>query len=499
MKCRNILQSSCLLALAVALLAPSGRGADVIVRDGARSWRFVEVSGTSRLPLQFLRTGRDEERLDPVALPRYWIATQPITEGDFAAVMGRTARSGRPVDRPACDIEWAEAQTFCERFALAYATQLPKNALVSIPSMLEWAHAVRVLEGRDDLGAEVGTFLFTGSQQGGFLQSYWNGAADLRDARDANVALSCRFLAVPKRCKSSRVGLRPVLVDVDCEQLGDNPVVTRGVVALQHGFTDLARQYLELARRRGSLSEQNRARADHALDYARHDHPADLEDWSGLVACAAATASARGFATEPYATTWQRLGWDDTTNSVCIAAYRKAGVYGGWLPAMDLPLDIRTQQVARDNPRVQIVSCEFTGDGHGDLVVERYGQVGANGYWYDFYARQPNGGYAKVYAVQTAGLCVLPREDGGPCGFLTVDKQSDRLLTVRLVWYENGRMADLAAHPRPFVMLDAKPDRVYRPAPFIGGGDGLGWRILEERGIWYRPVFWPWKPGTVSR
>jgi len=62
-----------------------------------------------------------------------------------------------------------------------------------------------------------------------------------------------------------------------------------------------------------------------------------------------------------------------------------------------------------------------------------------------------------------------------------------------------GKMSSVSANDKPFYMIDAREGHIYMSAPFIGGGSGLGWWMLEGRGVWYRPLYWPWKAGTVQR
>lgn len=149
------------------------------------------------------------------------------------------------------------------------------------------------------------------------------------------------------------------------------------------------------------------------------------------------------------------------------------------------------------NTLVQVLKCDFTGDGRADMVVEQFDAAGSYGYGHNFYGQLPNGSYTNVYALQTVGLCALPKKDGKGCGFLTVDKVENPVLATRLLEYRNGKMESVNANDKPFFMLDAQAEQLYLAAPFIGAGYGLGWRILEGRGVWYRPLFWPWKAGTV--
>jgi len=473
----------------------------VVLSDRTCTRRFVEVDGASRLPLDYMWSGVNEDKLEVVAFPRYWIAEKPVTEGDFASVMERLVRTGRTADAPVTDIEWADALAYCDKLNRMFSRQLPPNTIISIPSMIEWAHAARVLDGKTEMLTDVGTFLFTGSSKGGFLHTYWKGAAALADgdAKDIRKRAAWRFGVLPKRSRSEKVGLRPVIVDITKTIQDMHPIVTRGIVALQHGFYDEARQLLELARTKGFLDASARERVNEAMAFVLSEHDEDMEDWGGLVAVSAAFAEKKGYETEPYASSWQMRGYASMTNASCVAAYRKAHIYGGWQSVCDLPREVRADQAENGTNRVQAISCDFTGDGKYDLIVERLGAVGSYGYWYDFYRRQPDGTYTNIYAVQTVGLCVLPKRAGRGCGFLSVSKCSNPILSVALLTYENGEMKSEPAHERPFCMLDAEEKVLYLAAPFIGGGLGSGWSILEERGVWYRPLFWPWKPGKVLR
>lgn len=470
---------------------------DVVVRDGNREWRFAEVNGTSRLPLEFMRTGVDLGRKEEVTLPTYWIAEKLVTEREFAEMMRRPVRPGRDADGPATDIEWADAEAFCRRFTKKFASRLPDNTVASLPTMIEWAHAVLVLEDRVDLAGETGTFLFTGSQTGGYLHTLWRDVLSVGKDQKASETFAMRHAEMSKRGHMDGVGIRLVLVDATQEMQGFHPLVTRGVVALQHGEYEAAESYLETALAQRDLSAEARKQAREALDVARAPHDDDLEDWSGLVAVSFAFAAGQGFETEPYASGWQKRSYRQMKDKSIALAYRTSGIDGGWLPIRDLPRELRADQAADVSNVVQVVVCDFTGDGKKDLVVERFGAAGSFGFWYDFYARQTNGVYTHVHALQTAGLCVLPRKSDGGCGFLTVEKCANPVLMVSLLSWSQEKMASVPVHGRPFCMLDAQSDRLYPAAPFIGGGLGLGWRILEERGHWYRPLYWPWKPGRA--
>ena len=502
----------------VAMAAVAGWADDVVVRDGEREWRFAEVNGTSRLPFEYMRTGKNEQKLEDVKFPRFWIARTMVTEDDFAAFFGHKVHASRKGADPVTEIEWDEARAFSEWFTRKYHSQFPTNCIASLPSMMEWAHAVRVLENKVDLCSDVGTFLFTGSAGGGYL---YTTPRQFHKVADSNLSenewLAWRFVVALKRMRSERIGLRLVLVDAALTFDGDNQTLLRGRLLLRAGELEEAKRYCRLALKQGRLSADDQKSAKKILSY--EEKPYAFEDWSGLVALSAKTAAKRGYETEPFCGAWQWLGLKEPANASLAEAYRKRGVVGEWKRIGDLPKEIQRDQrnVGEDhvvllmkdedmseskfkvgtNTLVQVLKCDFTGDGRADMVVEQFDAVGSAGYRYNFYSQLPNGSYTNVHELQTVGLCALPKKNGKCCGFLTVDKIENPVLSTRLLEYKDGKMIGTEAHARPFYMLDAQGDQLYLSAPFIGAGYGLGWRVLEGRGIWYRPLFWPWKAGTV--
>lgn len=85
---------------------------NIEIVDGENKWRFVSVEGTSQLPIEYMCTGKHFEKRLPVNMDRYWIADKMVTEGEFAAVMGRRIRDGRKASDVLTDIEWEEALFF---------------------------------------------------------------------------------------------------------------------------------------------------------------------------------------------------------------------------------------------------------------------------------------------------------------------------------------------------------------------------------------------------
>ena len=112
----------------VAMAVVAGWAEDVIVRDGEREWRFAEVNGTSRLPFEYMRTGKNEQKLEDVKFPRFWIARTMVTEDDFATFFGRKMHAVRKGADPVTEIEWDEARAFSEWFTRKYRSQFPRTA-----------------------------------------------------------------------------------------------------------------------------------------------------------------------------------------------------------------------------------------------------------------------------------------------------------------------------------------------------------------------------------
>ena len=512
------------IVLAAGTTVAGTNSAEVVeIIDGGMKWRFVPVVGTSRLPLDFMRTGENREKTEPVTMPKFWIAEKMVTEGEFAALMGRKVREGRNADQPLAEVEWEVTLDFCEKFTQRYSAQMPINCIASMPTMIEWAHAVKLADARlkDLFKGNIGTYLFTRSNDGGFLHT-------LRNAGE-KTDLATELAIIPKRASRSFVGLRMVLVDmaggqtfVGRKQI-DNTIVSRGVILVQYGIFERAKKFLRHALAKGILSADERKRVDGALAFAEKEHEHDFEDWSGLVVRAASFAEKRGFLAQPFARTWAEQSLTGLSENMVVAAeYRKWGVVGEWRRIGDLPPYVRKEQCAlgkkdyiliygkeneepykyeytiTDSNLVQVLRCDFTGDGREDMVVENFCSTGSAGYNYSFYEAETDGTYRKVDEVQFVGLCVLPRKDGKGCGFIVLGKVGNPVLTASLYVFKGGKLECEDAARKPFYMLDAEEDRIYMMAPFIGAGYGLGWKHLESSGIWFRPVYWPWKQGEVQ-
>lgn len=493
---------------------------NIEIVDGEHKWRFVSVEGTSQLPIEYMCTGKNFEKRWPVTMDRYWIADKMVTEGEFAMVMGRRIRDGRKACDVLTDIEWEEALFFCERFSQRYSDKLPKGFIASMPMMTEWAHAVGTATGRlkDSFKNSVGTFLFTASADGGFLHTI-TGAKN-----DADIMV--KYQKISKRGRSSSVGLRMVLVSADKgemfadKELQDNTILSRGCLLAGYGYVNQAKKIAERLSGNGKVHEMFSNRLSRLIECVNEEQQYVLEDWDGMIRVAAALAEKKGFETKPYAEGWANRYRGSEEDADIVAAYRKAKIYGGFLKIGDLPEVVRKVQyvgekdyisIYSDNGQelcyyeytvsesnlVQVLMCDFTGDGKADMVVEDCRSIGSDGYNYSFYEKSGAGNYKCIDSMQFVGLCVLPRKNGNGCGFLVIKKDSNPILRVNLVTFKDGKLTCEPVAKKPFYMLDAKQDYIYNMAPFIGAGYGMGWRMLEGRGTWFSPLYWPWKPGFV--
>ena len=149
MKVNRMMMVTVAVVIAAGKILAKTNSAEVVeIADGGMKWRFVPVEGTSKLPLEFMRTGKNREQTVSVTMPKFWIAEKMVTEGEFAAVIGRKVRANSKAEDVLAGIEWEEALEYCEKFSQKYSAQLPKDVIASIPTMIEWAHAVNIIDER---------------------------------------------------------------------------------------------------------------------------------------------------------------------------------------------------------------------------------------------------------------------------------------------------------------------------------------------------------------
>ena len=165
-----------------------------------------------------------------------------------------------------------------------------------------------------------------------------------------------------------------------------------------------------------------------------------------------------------------------------------------------LPFDYR-YKISESN-LVQVLKCDFTGDGMEDWVVEQCSTMESDDYRYSFWKQTADGSYEKIDCLQFIGLCAMPRMDGKGCGFLIVERE-DLVITVDLLEFNGTGFDRTPVSAKPFDEIEPYEVRYHIGAPFIGSqfigvGYGFGRRQLESKGVWFRPLLWPWKQGFVQ-
>lgn len=510
------------------VLAKTNTAEVVEIADGETKWRFLPINGTTALPTEYMRTGEKREVEEEVRLDPFWIASAPVTRRQFAEIMGKaldevpkscfdkTDDPNAPVD----SVTWVEAFEFCERFNAKYCRELPEGYLLQLPTYIEWAHAVRILEEKEKFASPVGCMLFTCTGRGGFLRTYSDRDMDIAMRRtETGRDYAIDYVEFPPHVRHASVGFRPILSPICGEDgKGGSLLVTRGKLLADNGFTGKAERTLKLALAKANLKDRERARAEECLEWLASKREYDYVDWSGLVDAACGFAEKRGYAARPF-----MYGWMEQARMLeaptFAQKYEKNGIEGVWMRIRDLPSEARVLQHVGDamailihdheefvdvdyvistNTLVQVLKCDFDGDGLRDMVVEESGAVGSGGYWYDFLRQNQNGSYSNILSIQTVGLCAVPSTNGCSCAFVNITKESNPILLASLISWWDGEMISYDANALSFYMLDAEEDSIYPHAPFIGAGYGLGWHIWQGQGKWYRPLYWPWKRGIVQ-
>ena len=528
LSCKFVLAGIAIVFCVASGIAATEKRHAVVVEGDKCEWSFLPIEGTTRLPVEYMRTGENREVEEEVHLAPFWIASAPVTKRQFAEVMGKTLdevlRScfdeTDDLDTPVDNITWVEAFDFCERFNVKYRNELPEGYLLQLPISIEWAHAVRILEKKEKFTSPVGCMLFNCTGRGGVLRTYSDRDMDLarqRNGTERDFAID--YVVLPPRVRHASVGFRPVLSPICGEDgKGGSLMVTRGTVLASNGFVDKAKRTLKLAMTKANLKVRERERAEGCRKWLAAEREYDYVDWSGLVDAACGFAKKRGYAARPFMYGWMEQARTPEA-SAFAQSYETNGIEGVWMRIRDLPTEVRILQhvgevkkifmrdgneladvdyVISTNTFVQVLKCDFDGDGRRDMVVEKFGEVGSFGYWYDFMRQNQDGSYSKILSIQTVGLCAVPSTNRSACAFVNITKESNPVLSASLLLWRDGKMMANAANALPFYMLDADDDHIYTYAPFIGAGYGLGWRFLEGDGEWYRPLYWPWKRGTVQ-
>lgn len=481
--------------------------ADLVVRDDGLELKFVEVSGTSRLPVDYYFGEGDKSKIEEVTLPRYWVAERPITHGEYAKLMEREIPEWAKAEESVSGISWIEAFHFVERLNERYGESLPKGYRFSFPNVIEWLHAEQVVELRKSVGEDKKFFIFTGTGTGMMLYT---------DSGE-------EFNAAPKRMRMANIGLLPVAVPIyaDSERFGA-PYIARGETLLTNGLIDEARRYFELLLERGGMSDSDVAQMKACLESVNEPRDYDFDDWYDMLFTIGEVVSERGYENSPIVEGWVSAPSLEVENENVASFYERHGIRGEFVRVGDLPESVRADQTVcmnqeevlmcfndedgfksgywhpSTNTLVQVLKCDFDGDGCEDMVVEDFASIGSGGYWYNFYRQESNGSYTNMLELQTVGFCAVPFKDSARCAFITLAKAGNPILIPKVIVYEDGelRIEDLCS--RAYYMLDAAEDRLYFAAPFIGAGYGLGWKHLQGRNLWQSPLYWPWKPGRVQ-
>lgn len=480
---------------------------DLVVREDGIELRFVEVSGSSRLPIDFYFGDGDKSKLEDVTLPRYWVGERPITRAEYSKVMGLEILEGAPTEESVDGISWIDALHFVERLNEKYAASLPKGYRFSFPNVIEWLHATKVLELRKTIGGEMEFFIFTGIGTGMML--YTDGNEE--------------FDTIPKRMQMANIGLMPVIVPIyaDSRRFGA-PYIARGETLLTNGLIDEARRYFELLLERGGMSDSDVAQMKACLESVNEPRDYDFNDWYDMLFTIGEVVSERGYENKSIVDGWVLSPSLEVENENVASFYERHGIRGGFMRVGDLPESVRADQTVcmnqeevwmcfndedgfktgywhpSTNTLVQVLKCDFDGDGCEDMVVEDFASIGSGGYWYNFYRQESNGSYKNMLELQTVGLCAVPSKNSAGCAFVMLEKCGNPILMPELIVYKDGELQKEDLCPQSYYMLDAAEDRLYFAAPFIGAGYGLGWKHLQGRNLWQSPLYWPWKSGRVQ-
>lgn len=479
--------------------------ADLVVRDDGLELKFVEVSGTSRLPVDYYFREGDKSKIEEVSLPRYWVAERPITHGEYAKVMECEIPEWAQAEESVSGISWFDAFHFVERLNERYGESLPKGYRFSFPNVIEWLHAEQVVELRKSVGEDKEFFIFTGTGTG--MMMHTNGDDE--------------FDAIPKRMRMAKIGLLPVAVPIYSGRFGA-PYIARAKTLSTNGLVEESRAYYELLLENGGMDADDIAHTKRLLETANDLNACAYDDWYDMLLTIGDIVDEKGYEKGPIVDGWMMAPCLEVENEEVSYAYARHGIRGEFVRVGDLPESVRADQTIcmnreevlmcfsdedgfksgrwqpSTNTVVEVLNCDFDGDGLMDMVVEQFASIGSDGYWYNFYRQEADGSYANVLELQTVGFCAVPFKDSARCAFITLAKAGNPILISKVIVYEDGelRIEDLCS--RAYYMLDAAEDRLYFAAPFIGAGYGLGWKHLQGRNLWQSPLYWPWKPGRVQ-
>lgn len=481
--------------------------ADLVVRDDGLELKFVEVSGTSRLPVDYYFGEGDKSKIEEVTLPRYWVAERPITHGEYAKVMECEIPEWAQAEESVSGISWMQAFYFVERLNERYGASLPKGYRFSFPNVVEWQHAEQVVELRKSVGEDKKFFIFTGTGTGMMLYT---------DSGE-------EFNAAPKRMRMANIGLLPVAVPIyaNSGQFGA-PYIARAKTLSTNGLAEESQAYYELLLENGGMDADDIAHTKRLLETANDLNACAYDDWYDMLLTIGDIVDEKGYEKGPIVDGWMMAPCLEVENEEVSYAYARHGIRGEFVRVGDLPESVRADQTIclngeevlmcfsdedgfksgrwqpSTNTVVEVLNCDFDGDGFMDMVVEQFASIGSGGYWYNFYRQEADGSYANVLEHQTVGLCAVAAKDSPRCAFVTLEKTGNPTLMPQLMVYKGEGFKFEELGENEYCMLDATGNGLYTAAPFIGGGFGLGWMHLQGRNVWQSPLYWPWEPGIVQ-
>jgi len=147
---------------------------------------------------------------------------------------------------------------------------------------------------------------------------------------------------------------------------------------------------------------------------------------------------------------------------------------------------------------VQTLSCDFTGDGYMDLVVELAGRATEDGELYGFFERLPEkkDEYRLIgEPICTVGMCALPGE-GKEVKFLVMVKLTGDVIAPSVMdcTVVNKKPCLRVAWPldRSYCLGELVNEKVHPDVPFMGKRNAERVRHLAE-GNYVRPICWVWR------
>jgi len=529
-----------LTGVAVAALATNAAPGDT-KRFALPGWvelELVEVGGTSRLPLQYLYTKKNKENLSLVNAPTYWIGKFEVMQKQYEAVMGTNPSSLKDERMPVNCVRWQDAVDFCDRLNHAFKGELPKGYRFDLPTVVEWAHAFTgaktnalIYAGSDDLDSvawhgvegEGGIVKFDSMHLVGLKRPNAIKAYDMSgnlseyvfvaDAKGGHLHMGGSYRLPEKFCEvtgtalmgkdaiSPDVGFRVALVPIKAVDPDGKTksMGTKGRILLRSGCATLARKYLAEAMNFDDLSLQEAQRlrqswidADLACGY-------DIGSWEGLLMKLGLRMKEFGYSYEDIFRFWSldryTEEWTDLRQTI-RKLYSNNKIYGMTCDIRDLPPDVVKHLGPTLSKKVQAVSCDFTGDGRRDLIVELAGCSNENGELYGFFEMLPSKGYRLIgEPIRTVGMCILPDEGRG-VQFLVLVKMSSEVVAAGVMdcTMVNKKPCLRVAWPldRSYCLGELVNERVHRKVPFMGKRNAARVRHIAE-GNYVRPICWPWR------